>query len=114
MQAALAEIAAAARSGGDHDVPSILMQAARMADADTGLVPSPDTWDAVSAASPAVTPPPPTPVARPVLPARFPPAPSTPAAIGEAGQETDLTEGPPSQEVPATGGLRRLMGTRKT
>ncbi len=123
VQAALAEIAAATRTGGDHEVPSILMQAALAADADTGLTSAPDLREAApqppQAAlsptpppTPAPSPPPAPPAARPVLPARAPGGPGAPAAADEALGEG--SEQPSSQEVPVTGGLRRLMGTKKT
>ena len=124
VQAALAEIAAATRTGGDHEVPSILMQTA-LADlaetADTSATPFEATME-----QPAIV--------RPALPDRFatassatttssaasasstPAAPST--ATGPAGpaeqRDSDDASGRPSQEMPATGGgLRRLLGTRK-
>ncbi len=131
VQAALAEIAAATRPGGDHEVPSILMQAALVADAETGLTPSPDLWDV--AAPTAVTPPPT--AARPVmpiLPDRAPSAaplpPIRPASETTAVADTDADEAAPDaaedpdaerterpEEVvaPPMGGLRRLMGSRK-
>ncbi len=128
VQAALAEIAAAARTGADHEMPPILMQAARMADADTGLVPSPDTWDAAPPVTPAAAPaaaPPPAP--RPLLPARSLGSPSAAASAGAASTDgaavdragdavsaADPADGPPSQEIPATGGLRRLLGSKKS
>ncbi len=128
VQAALAEIAAAARTGADHEVPPILMQAARMADADTGLVPSPDTWDAAPPVTPTAGPaaalPP---VPRPLLPARSLGTPSAAASAGAASTDgaavdragdavsaADPADGPPSQEIPATGGLRRLLGSKKS
>ena len=128
VQAALAEIAAAARTGADHEVPPILMQAARMADADTGLVPSPDTWDAARPVAPTARPttalPP---VPRPLLPARTPGTPSVAASAdaastdgaavdraGDADSAADAADGPRSQEIPATGGLRRLLGSKKS
>lgn len=135
VQAALAEIAAATRPGGDHEVPSILMQAALVADAETGLTPSPDLWDVAAPA--ASTPPPPTPptppppaAARPIvpiLPDRAPsaaPLPSMPQASETptvAGTDPTAPDGsvssePPRTEepvAPPTGGLRRLMGSRK-
>ena len=86
VQAALAEIAAATRPGGDHEVPSILMQAALVADAETGLTPSPDLWDV--AAPTASTPPPPPPPDRGTTggadPARSR-AECVPAAVDPAG-----------------------------
>ncbi len=128
VQAALAEIAAAARTGADHEVPPILMQAARMADADTGLVPNPDTWDAAPPVAPTAGPAGALPtVPRPLLPARTPGSPSVAASAGAASADgaavdragdavsaADPADGPPSQEIPATGGLRRLLGSKKS
>jgi hypothetical protein len=133
VQAALEEIAAATRPGGDHEVPSILMQAALVADAETGLIPSPDLWDvaALAASTPPIG-------GRPVVPTlpdrapiaaslpSMPPLPSmpsmpqaseTPAGTGadetapvSVGSEPTRAEKP---VAPPTGGLRRLMGSRK-
>lgn len=136
VQAALAEIAAATRPNGDHEVPSILMQAALVADAETGLTPSPDLWDVAAPA--ASTPPPPPSAAPPIVPilpdrapatpasAPLPPLPPSPGAptsvdagtddTGSTGHDTG-TEPEPARAAepvaPPTGGLRRLMGSRK-
>ncbi len=130
VQAALAEIAAATRPGGDHEVPSILMQAALVADAETGLTPSPDLWDVAAPTASTPPPPPPPTAARPVvpiLPDRAPsasPLPSIPPAM-PTSTVTDADEAAPAASegseparaeepvAPPTGGLRRLMGSRK-
>ena len=134
VQAALAEIAAATRPGGDHEVPSILMQAALVADAETGLTPSPDLWD-VAAPSASTPPPPPPPTAArpvvPILPDRAPnaaPLPSTtPVSDAPSDAATDAAIDAPEHDAsesvdtprvdepvaPPVGGLRRLMGSRK-
>jgi len=139
VRAALAEIEAAMRTDGDHEVPSILVQA-DLADLEspatdpptvehdrtpfaTVPVASAEVWNSVSAPAPPV-------IARPVLPDRStsavpvaaasPASRASPASPAERASPDAVTadstpsdppspSGPPSQEIPATGGGLRRL-----
>jgi hypothetical protein len=120
VRSALAGIAAATRTGGDHETPSSLLQAA-LGD----LEPHADLLRAVAASDPVVSGDVTAPldtiapvVLRPILPAR-PGTTASPAsgatgtaAADPAGAGTG-TEGRPTGTPASTGGFRRLLGTRK-
>ncbi|CAB4585618.1 MAG: hypothetical protein F2534_17430 [Actinobacteria bacterium] len=118
VQAALAGIAAATRTGGDHETPSSLLQAA-LGD----LEPHADPLRAVAAADPVVSGDVTAPldtiapvVLRPILPTR-PGTTASPASEATGTAAADPagagTEGRPTGTPASTGGLRRLLGTRK-
>jgi hypothetical protein len=110
VQAAIAEIEAAARGTVDSEAPSILMQAA-LDDAERHAS-APDVWDVSSPAHTDDA----EPAADTSTTPEQPPRPVLPPRVTTSQTTTEAEPAPsdsPSPTAPATGGLRRLMGSRK-